>query len=125
MAVPGPGWSELPRIVGNHAVSMVIGSKGRRARSSYRRQSSLVRWGQYSRIWGPPSVLKRFTTAFSFAVGFAMSSSSSSPLQAHDIVKVTCRACTYDHEYHLRQLLAGVCCVSAHGASLNNADSTS
>ncbi len=53
---------------------------------SHRRQSSLVRWGQYSRIWGPPSVLKRFTTAFSFAVGLAMSSSSSSPLQAHGTV---------------------------------------
>ena len=43
-------------------------------------QSSLVRWGQYSLTAGPPSVLKRFTVAVSFAVGFCIKSSSSSPL---------------------------------------------
>lgn len=55
-------------------------------KQAHRRQSSLVRWGQYSRIWGPPSVLKRLTTAFSFAVGLAMSSSSSSPLHGHSLL---------------------------------------
>ncbi len=43
-------------------------------------QSSLVSWGQYSRTEAPP--VRNFSTvAFSFAVGFCSSSSSSSPLR--------------------------------------------
>lgn len=53
------------------------------------RQSSLVRCGQYSLICDPPSVLKRFTTAFSLAVGFAMSSKSSSPLYGQALPSLT------------------------------------
>ena len=44
-------------------------------------QSSLVRWGQYSRTAGPPAVLNFSTVALSLAVGFCISSRSSSPLQ--------------------------------------------
>lgn len=68
--------------------------ESREGLKGYLRQSSLVRWGQYSRIWDPPSVLKRFTTAFSFAVGFAISSSSSSPLRTPDN---TCQPSSYTH----------------------------
>ena len=56
---------------------------------TYMQQSSLVRWGQYSRMAGPPAVLNFSTVAVSFAVGFWIRSRSSSPLQTPYTMTVT------------------------------------
>ena len=46
-------------------------------------QSSFVSFGQCSRMTGPPAERNFSTVATAFAVGFCMSSSSSSPLSGH------------------------------------------